>query len=1125
MRQKHKKIKLAILLGLTLALHTSPVVFAMPQGGVIAGGSGSISTAGNAMNVAQQTKNLFVNWDAFSVAKGEKVQFSGPQDFAVLNRVVGHDESKIYGEINAANKGNVYLINPNGILIGDGAVINTGSFIASTKDVTDVPSFINSGKVNFQGDAQGNIINLGAVKADRIEMHGDTISLKAANVDTNFNAPSIAIDANAVHAGIPENADESMLKNVNTKLGVNAEGFILKNSMSELRDAVEDNSHGHYMLSQDDLNNETWEGYAPNLNWGAAIDGLGYTVGNKNIVVGSGTDGTGIFGYISGDVRVDNFNFDHINVDDTQKNSTGTGTLAGYLDGDGVRVANVTVSNGSVTGYSNVGGLIGWSDGFNKGNTFLNVHNVNTSVTGQTVDAGFAVNGEEQYTGQGVGGIIGFENSGKNQNGKTNTFRNVSNSGHITGRSYVGGLAGRLAAADMDQVRNTGRIEQQTVKTVKKTSWGSYTTFEDSYFVGGIAGAIGPEGEAAKGVRIAHAYNGGTIGVDTSKDGYYDSGRYIGGIVGMLSGHHEGTDWKSTHTYGAQDSVIDYAHNTGTITAGYENVGGIVGFTTGLGKDNGGKASDVIIRHSYNDGNIQGDYSGGIAGKFGGTIEQSYNSGALGKYSGGLVAATDNQLYNDVIIRDSYNTKNGTAHVGGIIAVDYTEGTTLLERVWNEADIPVSTCYSGGIIGDAQNCGSITMNQVYNFGNILGDEYAIGGMIGHNQVNTDATITFNNCVNYGNVSNGGSDEIGGFIGSSTPCGGKNDVFFNNCANFGTIAGTDEVGGFIGSHQLENGKTGEEVFFNNSYNYGKVTADEGEDSVGGFIGYLYYWDQLPSDNPPHFTNSGTVGDRAVGEIVSSASSVTTDNFSAQTGITEVPDQTAYANAQFLTWKGTTTADNEGKLGTETGNYPDGGYTWKLYETGQKDSSGNKLFYKPELTAFQTKVVTQKSSVENQATDVTGALYDVTMPDGQQIKGVDWQRVLELQDQFTRVQNRGDGTQQPAYTASNKESGGSVPDQLYGFYNSSQQGLNIFITPGTVKPEEPVKPDQPKPDQPVTPVKPVLPKREISRNDYLYSDEHDTGDGELHWYMHMPPMIYIKDTGVRTGDKMKDSGTHV
>ena len=460
----------------------------MPQGGVIAGGTGSITTAGNVMDVAQQTKNLFVNWDAFSVAKGEKVQFTGPQDFAVLNRVVGHDGSKIYGEINAANHGNVYLINPNGILIGDGAGINTGSFIASTKDVTDVPSFINSGKVNFQGDAQGNIINLGAAKADRIEMHGDTISLKAASVDTNFDAPSVTIDANEIHAGVK--AGETTAP-VDAKLGGKAEAFQLKDSMAELREAVNDNPEGQYMLSQDDLKNETWEGYAPNLFGGSAIDGLGYTVANKNIIVGDQTEGTGIFGVIHSGARVDNFDFDHITVTDTQKDSLGTGTLAGYLNGSDTRIANVTVSHGSVTGYDHVGGVIGTVEGFDgvsNGNTFRNVHNVDTNVTG-LIDK---TPGGDFYTGVGIGGIIGYE-QGFMTGDKSNVFRNVSNSGHITGRSYVGGLTGRVMTADMDQVRNTGRIEQQTVGTIVHTYWGDKMQYEDSQFIGGIAGPIGPE--------------------------------------------------------------------------------------------------------------------------------------------------------------------------------------------------------------------------------------------------------------------------------------------------------------------------------------------------------------------------------------------------------------------------------------------------------------------------------------------------------------------------------------------------------------------------------------------------------------------------------------------------------
>lgn len=1087
--KRHKKARLAIMLSLALAAYTTTAVMAMPQGGVIVGGNGNISASGNSMTVAQQTQNLFVNWDKFSVSKGEKVQFTGPQDFAVLNRVVGHEESKIYGEISATNRGNVYLINPNGILIGDGAVINTGSFVASTKDVVDVPSFIASGKVNFKGDAQGNIINLGAIKADRIEMHGDTISLKAANVNKNFDAPQILIDANFVHAGV---RDGETTAEVDSKLGVTSEVFKLKDTMQEIREAADsyEGRQDKYMLNNNDLTTETWDDYyKPNLSTGAAIDGLGYTVGNKTITPGG--DGTGIFGYFGGDVTVDNFIFDNIKVN-SEIYCSGTGILVGYLDGSDPRIANVTISNSSVTGYNYVGGLIGEVDSGNTV-TFLNVHNVNTSVTGIVEKKG------SDYSGEGIGGIIGYQNGWRNTE-KKNIFRNVSNSGKITGRMNVGGLAGHLTSADMDQVRNTGRIEQQTKGELVHNRWGDFTIYADSSCIGGIAGSIGPKDEAVKGVHISNAYNGGIIGVDTTKDDYYDSGEYIGGIVGIISGYYK--EGYNEDIYGATDTVIEYAHNTGTITTGDGHVGGIVGYATGLGKDYENNASDMIIRHSYNDGTINAKYSGGIAGTFGGTIEQSYNNGALGEYSGGLVARTESDLYNDIVIRDSYNTKNGTAHVGGIIGVDYTSGTTTLERVWNEADIKVNQNYSGGIIGDAQNCGSITMSQVYNFGKVYGDG-GIGGLIGHNQVDENANVTINNSANYGDIIGSEYSEVGGFIGSSTT-GGNNNTIINSSANFGNISGTDNVGGFIGYyHQLEDGG----LSINNSYNYGTVTADDGK-TAGGMIGYVDWGDELSKLTAVKFQNSGTVGDTAVGVVEyrdeTGWKEEFVGNFDAMTNLTDVPDKVTYANKQFLSWKDATTLDSAGKAGTETGSYPDGGYIWKMYETDQKDSNGNTLHHKPLLTAFMTKVETVEGSVGSNSGNVAGALYDVTMPDGQQIKGITWEHVLALQDQFTRVNNRGDGTSAPAYTASNTENNGSVPGNIFGYYNSSQQGLNIFIKPETVKPD----------------LQPDIPQRPVSRNDYLYSDTHDTGDGKLQWYMHMPPVIYVEDTGVKIEDELTD-----
>lgn len=1158
---------------------------AMPQGGVIAGGSGSISASGSAMTIAQQTQNLFVNWDTFSVGKGEKVQFTGPQNFAVLNRVVGHDESKIYGEINAANHGSVYLINPNGILIGDGAVINAGSFVASTKDVVDVPDFIASGKVNFQGDAQGNIINLGAVKADRIEMHGDTISLKASNVNANFNAPKITIDSNTVHAGI---RDGETTAAVDQKLGVTAEAFQLKDTMQDLRKAVDEDSRGHFMLNGDDLTVETWSDDAPNLSPGASIDGLGYTVANKNIK--DCQDGSGIFSYATGGrekdqrVSIENFTFDHVTV--TSKPGTYTGTLVGYLDGDGIRIGNVTVANGTVTGDNYVGGFIGYSDGLSSGNTFLNLHNINTKVQGSIEERG------GEYTGIGIGGIIGYESGWKNRDQAQNIFRNVSNSGHVIGREHIGGIAGHLAAADMNQVRNTGRIEQQTVGALVHSQRGDYMQYADSRYIGGIAGSIGPTGEAAANVRISHAYNSGLIGIDPSQldpEDRPEYASYLGGIVGFLSGGD--ADW----IQGVKNTEIDYAHNAGVVTTGNHNIGGIVGYA-GVSKD--GNVDDMILHHSWNDAGITGyEAVGGLAGEFGGRLEESYNNAPIsgikwGKYIGGLIGKKDGKLYSDLSIRDSYNTAKGlieaTYYVGGILGYDDSSGKLIMKRVYNNGRIQKGIQNVGGIIGRLDNgSGPAELDQLINFGDVdyqdLDDGgmngYEYGGLIGEADMNSGSPLSLTNSSNYGNIR--GRFSLGGLIGElyneeNAPVSMKNNRNYGNIysyiveSNGENNYGPRQVGGLIGEYDpyYSDHHVITQLYSND--NYGDVKA-EGlkDDGVGGLIGAMIDGNMEISDSYNYglVTSSGLAG--GVFGLVTLSNpfklgndfpdldqlhsmlrlhNVSTQGQAFSEGFKEgewkprnqpgskynpaiatfvnemktsgelkenatwIPDISSQPDTDFLKWGNNITLDSKGQIGSETGTYPDGGYVWKMYEQNRKDNNGNTLHHEPLLTAFMTKVETVKNSVNSHDSDVSRALYDVTMPDGQVIRGVDWNRVTALQNQFTRVNNRGDGSQKPAYTASDAESNGSVPNHLYGFYNSSQQGLNIFINPETVNPPLP----DDKPDKPEEPVKPDLPHREISRNDYLYSDDHSTGDEKLQWYMHMPPLIYIKDKGVKMGD---------
>ncbi|HAW2497588.1 TPA: filamentous hemagglutinin N-terminal domain-containing protein, partial [Escherichia coli] len=126
-------------------------------------GSGSIQTpSGNQMNIHQNSQNMVANWNSFDIGKGNTVQFYQPNSSAVaLNRVVGGGESKIMGNLKA--NGQVFLVNPNGVLFGKDASVSTSGFVASTRDIKN-DDFMNR-RYTFSGGqkAGAEIVNQGAL--------------------------------------------------------------------------------------------------------------------------------------------------------------------------------------------------------------------------------------------------------------------------------------------------------------------------------------------------------------------------------------------------------------------------------------------------------------------------------------------------------------------------------------------------------------------------------------------------------------------------------------------------------------------------------------------------------------------------------------------------------------------------------------------------------------------------------------------------------------------------------------------------------------------------------------------------------------------------------------------------
>jgi len=165
MRMKKQQVNIyrpsALMLGLMLGLAT-PVLEANPSGAVVINGNVSFSQPDtNTLHITNSNGSV-INWQEFSINANETTHFQqSGADSAVLNQIVGSNGSEIMG--NLSSNGQVFLINQNGIIFGENAVINTAGFVASTLNLSD-QDFL-EGRLNFEGVNAGDILNQGFITA------------------------------------------------------------------------------------------------------------------------------------------------------------------------------------------------------------------------------------------------------------------------------------------------------------------------------------------------------------------------------------------------------------------------------------------------------------------------------------------------------------------------------------------------------------------------------------------------------------------------------------------------------------------------------------------------------------------------------------------------------------------------------------------------------------------------------------------------------------------------------------------------------------------------------------------------------------------------------------------------
>jgi len=157
-------LKRLLVVSLCFALvFPAHVVLAAPVGGQVVGGKAQINQSGATTTINQSSNRSIINWRSFDIGQNEAVIHNMPSaNSAGLHRVIGGGgASQIEGLLKS--NGNIYLVNPAGIVIHNGARVETGGFVASTADIRNEDFMKGNYLFDKPGQAGASIINAGNI--------------------------------------------------------------------------------------------------------------------------------------------------------------------------------------------------------------------------------------------------------------------------------------------------------------------------------------------------------------------------------------------------------------------------------------------------------------------------------------------------------------------------------------------------------------------------------------------------------------------------------------------------------------------------------------------------------------------------------------------------------------------------------------------------------------------------------------------------------------------------------------------------------------------------------------------------------------------------------------------------
>ncbi|MBT0821068.1 filamentous hemagglutinin N-terminal domain-containing protein, partial [Campylobacter lari] len=664
-----------------------------------------------------------------------------------------------------AGNNNVFLINPNGVIITKTGTINANRFVASTSSMSDgdMWKFAKSTQAQaaafspiFKPQKAGNVVNMGNINANNVLLIGNKVDIQGGHINGKHN-DAVSGDALKNPSGNTANKVHLVGNYVDIDLGKinfnSKENLISVDKSARVHISTEDYYNKLTGSKKDPFKKEDG---TDNFQKGSYRD-----VKSKDIEqfasIGSDRDWF-FFAKLWNDTDLEIFKLvdkgvaEYRLIGDVDFKGSQGQNYANYCI-DGLGCTSMIVGNNEL--------LNNWNDIYRKFSKTFNGQGFTLS------DINIDIKDASEQTKIGLFGAS-----------KGAIFKNVKvdyNNGGIS--AICEGCSNRtLTVGSFIGYANNSTFENIEVKKVNNFKIydpkGAYTNGEIGGFVGSASNT--------KFNNIA-LYNFSNIDLSSLK-----SETYFGGFVGELSqgknylNNISLSNFVNINTKGGAGGFIGYSYWEGEYT--YKNISiknfdsiQTTGYLGGFGGNLRGKINIENVYIDLNGGNLYGYYVGGFAGN---------------------IFADNSGVFNNIHIKNI-----GEIHTGE-----------------NASNTNV-----GGFVGSASSYnGNLYFNNIIldNIKEISADKGNVGGFAG-NVKNADfSNISINNI---GRISsNQDGTGAGGFIGFIDATNGDVNIGFKDIAlNFnskGLIQGGD-IGGFIGN--IINGKDYNDNYYRTNLDFSNI----------------------------------------------------------------------------------------------------------------------------------------------------------------------------------------------------------------------------------------------------------------------------------------------------------------